>query len=93
MRKVGDYEWQQLSMWDMSPANCIQKFIPIDGTKECAHYILNRIIKVSDDGSGWTVEKVLSVDGVPLSVLEWRNTGYYNTVDHKSEFIEKETLK
>jgi hypothetical protein len=73
--EIGDYEWNQLSMWDQSPNKCIEKFVQIGDRPEYAHYILSRIIEVHADNS-WRVEYVENADGVPGEVLNWRNNDW-----------------
>lgn len=71
MRTIGDYEWQQLSIWNFSPKNCIEKFIPSVCGKYLYHYYLLRIVEVVSDNQ-WKFEVVEKIEGVPSEVLKWR---------------------
>ena len=84
MRKEGDYEWEQLSMWDGTPASGITKFVPIGNTGHVAHYKLLQIVSVDADGKGWKTRLVGAHESVPNSVLSYGNTGYYTISDNKS---------
>jgi len=75
MRKVGDYEWNQVSVWDFTPAKCIEKFVKSDDGKHIFHYYLMRITEIKSDNQ-WSVETVKSLDNVPSDVLLWRNGSY-----------------
>lgn len=68
MRKIGDYEWRQLSMWDFAAPNQIELYAPMGD--HVFHYVLLRITEV--DGNRWKTEPVTSINGVPSSVLTWR---------------------
>jgi len=67
-RRAGDYEWRQLSMWDFAAPNQIELYAPLGG--HVFHYVLLRITEV--DGNRWKTEPVTSINGVPSSVLTWR---------------------
>ena len=75
MKKVGDYEWCQLSMWDFAPNDCVEKFVKSDCGKHVFHFYLKRIKEIVNDNH-WKVETVTSLDGVPEEALSWRNNDY-----------------
>jgi len=73
--KVGDYEWKQISMWDFAPDKCIEKWVRDTHSDMVFHYCLLRITETFPSGSR-KMETVESTDGVPLTVLHWRNDDY-----------------
>tara|TARA_R110000851_G_scaffold11354_1_gene39875 strand:- start:1580 stop:1840 length:261 start_codon:yes stop_codon:yes gene_type:complete len=76
-RKVGDYEWRQVSMWDSAPNDCIEKCIIVESTLsgKCAcHFYLKRITVISD--IHWESETVTTLESIPNEVLNWRNNDY-----------------
>ena len=77
MRKVGDYDWRQVSMWETTPDNCIEKYITVEGLggKEICQFYLKRIKKIISE-THWETETVESLDGVPEYILNWRNDNY-----------------
>lgn len=83
MRQIGDYEWEQLSMWDFSPSDCIEKFIPSDNGEHTFHYYLKRIVEIISP-THWRTEVVLIPDGVPQEVLTWRTPRYWVKNNNKS---------
>ncbi len=75
MRKVGDYSWRQISMWEFTPDVCIEKFIPYDGG--AFHFYLTRCYEIVDPKTNHVkIETVESIEGVPDSILNWRDCGY-----------------
>ena len=82
MKKVGEYEWRQLSMWDFAPKNCVETYIKSQCGKHVFHYYLQRIKEVVSDNH-WKVETVEDISGVPEEVLNWRNGDYKLRVDGK----------
>ncbi len=78
MRRVGDYNWQQISMWNFSPTNCIEKFVTVETVlsgKQTCHFYLTIVSKIVAENH-WEIETVTSLDGVPDEVLNWRNNNY-----------------
>ena len=74
-RKVGDYNWRQLSMWEFSPNNCIEKFVRSNCGKHTFHFYLKRITEIGSKDQ-WNVETVTDLEGVPEEILNWRNDDY-----------------
>lgn len=66
MKNVGDYQWQQLSMWEFAPEKCVEKFVSSDG--HIFHYYLRKVIEVTSPNS-WRLETVTALDGVPDEIL------------------------
>lgn len=78
MKKVGDYEWRQVSAWCIAPKNCIIKNVFVDSGR-CFTFYLERIKEVemsTPDISRYKIETVAKPDGVPDDVLNWRNRDY-----------------
>lgn len=75
MRVIGDYEWQQISMWDCTPEDCIQKLIASEDRRDIFTYYLTRVKEVVSDKQ-YKTEVVESLEGVPKEVLSWRNNNY-----------------
>jgi hypothetical protein len=86
MRKVGDYSWAQLSMWDFSPENCVEKHVKSDCGKHIFHFYLKKIVEVFSE-SHWKVETVTSLEDVPEEVLNWRSNDYALKIDGKRQTI------
>ncbi len=87
MRKVGDYEWRQLSMWDFAPKNCVEKYVRSSCGAHIFHYYLLIITEVVSE-SHVKVKTVESDNLVPNDVLNWRNSSYTLRDDgnrHKKE--------
>jgi hypothetical protein len=76
MRKIGDLDWHQLSMWDCSPKHCVETYVQSSCGKHEFHYYLRRMTEIVSD-SGWKVETVTSVEDVPKDVLRWKNGQVY----------------
>jgi hypothetical protein len=74
-RKVGDYEWIQLSMWDFAPKQCVEKFVKSHDGRHTFHYYLRRVTEIASSNR-WKSEIVTSDEGVPEDVLKWRASGY-----------------
>ena len=74
-KKVGDYEWRQLSMWDLSPKKCIEKFIKSEDGQHVFHYYLLRIKEKMSD-TYYKTEVVNSPKNVPTDILNWRTYDY-----------------
>jgi len=72
MEKVGDYKWNQLSMWDFSPDCCIETYVTSNDGKHVFHYYLTKVIEVINDRR-YRTEVVISAEGVPEDVINWRN--------------------
>jgi hypothetical protein len=71
MTKVGDYEWKQLSQWDIAPSECVETFIKSECGKYVYHYILKICYAViSENHTKWEVVKFL--DNVPEDIKNWR---------------------
>lgn len=69
-RKLGDYEWRQLSLWEFAPDRCVEKYeTKPHGT---FHYYLRRVTQI-DSTTQWRTDVVESLDGVPTDVLECSN--------------------
>ena len=86
MRKVGDYDWWQVSMWEDTPRNCVEKYITVEtglSGKQVCQFYLKRTKEIISD-TRWKVETVESLDGVPEDVLNWRNDNYRLKVDGKA---------
>lgn len=75
MKKVGDYEWHQLSMWDFAPSNCIETFVKSQCGRYTFHYYLKRVKEVIS-ATHCKMETVESIEGVPEEVLNWNKDGY-----------------
>jgi len=82
-REVGDYEWRQVSMWEFTPDNCIEKFVEIEGFggRVICNYYLQRIREIVSPNQ-WKIETVKELDGVPGDVLNWRNGDYRLKTKH-----------
>lgn len=86
MRKVGDYDWQQVSMWESTPKNCVEKYITVESGlsgKVVCKFFLRRITEIVSDNH-WRLETVESLEGVPEDVLNWRNDNYRLKVDGRA---------
>lgn len=70
MRKVGDYEWTQLSMWDFAPEGSVQLYVK--SGQHIFHYYLRKITEIVTD-KHYKLTAVYSIEGVPENVLTWRN--------------------
>lgn len=66
MRKVGDYQWHQLSMWEFAPEKCIEKFTSPGGYT--FHFYLRKVTEITSPNS-WRLETVTFLDGVPDEIL------------------------
>jgi len=75
VKKVGDYDWRQLSIWDFSPRPCIEKFVKSSCGKHVFHYYLLRVVEITSPNS-WRNEVVTSVEGVPEDILNWKCPEY-----------------
>lgn len=71
-KKVGEYIWRQLSMWDFAPKNCIETFVRSDDGKETFHFYLIRVIEIISE-SHYKTADVPHDEIVPESTLEWRS--------------------
>ena len=89
-RKVGDYEWRQVSMWEDTPCRCIEKYVEIEtglsGKQTCLFY-LQRICEIISDDS-WRMENITDLNNVPDNILNWRNSNY----KLKKEYQQNSTL-
>jgi hypothetical protein len=74
MRKVGDYEWRQLSVWDFAPANCIEAYVKRGD--HILHFYLLRVNECVTDNH-YRTEAVESIDAVPDAALKYRNGEIY----------------
>ena len=83
MEKVGDYKWQQLSMWDFAPKNCVQVYAKSSHSNDVFNFYLLRVTEITGENS-YKVETVTSIDGVPEGVLNYRNGELYLRVDGKN---------
>lgn len=70
MKKVGQYEWRQLSMWDFAPEGSIVTYVDSKDNKHTFRYYLIKIVEVTSENS-WRIETVKSIDGVPHDILTW----------------------
>ena len=86
MRAVGDYEWEQLSMWDFAPDNCIEKYIKSIGETHTFHFYLKRISEIVSP-THWRTEVVTGAESVPIDILSWRCDDYYIRENNKSRQI------
>ena len=75
MRKVGDYSWRQVSMWDSTPENCIEKCVVVGSDRIACRFFLKRITEIVSD-KRWKEETITALDGVPEEILNWRNDNY-----------------
>lgn len=73
MKKIGDYDWSQVSKWEFTPDNCIEKLVNV-GKVTCCFYLTRTTKIISDNHSKFEV--VTSLDGVPSEVLNWRNSTF-----------------
>lgn len=74
-RKVGDYEWKQLSMWDFAESGTVEKFVKSNCGQHIFHYELIRITEMISE-NGYKYERVTSLEGVPDEVLKWSGSNY-----------------
>lgn len=86
MRAVGDYEWEQVSMWDFAPDNCIEKYVDSIGGTHTFHFFLKRIVEIISP-TQWQTEVVTNSEGVPIDVLSWRCNDYYIKENNKSRRV------
>ena len=86
MRAVGDYEWDQLSMRDFAPDNCIEKYVKSIGGTYTFHFYLNRISEIISP-TQWRTEVVTSHENVPFDVLSWRCNDYYIRENNKLQQV------
>jgi hypothetical protein len=87
MKKVGDYDWRQVSMWGTTPQNCIETYITVEtglSGKHVCQFYLQRIKEIVSDNH-WKVETVESLEGIPADVLNWQNGDYRLKVDSKGK--------
>jgi hypothetical protein len=84
MRKIGDFDWHQLSMWDYSPQNCIETYVRSGCGEHIFHYYLKRITAIVSD-SQWKIETVTSIDNVPVDILNWMGGSAYLKEDGKTQ--------
>jgi hypothetical protein len=69
MYTVGEYKWQQLSMWGFAPKDSIEKFRRSSCGKHVFHYYLEQCIKVTDESrSQWRTCK--QGDIIPQEVMD-----------------------
>ena len=71
-RKVGDYNWRQLSMWDCAPSNSIETFVKSKCKNHVFHYYLTRVTDIISKDQCKN-EIVTDLIGVPDSVLSWQD--------------------
>lgn len=88
MRQVGDYQWDQLSMWDFAPDDCVETFVKSD--EHTFHFVLKRITGIVTDHH-WRTEVVKSTEGVPADVLGYRNGNVRVRANGKSEPVEAQS--
>jgi hypothetical protein len=78
MKEVGEYEWRQVSMWETTPENCIEKYIEVEtglsGKQTCLFY-LKRVSEVVN-GNIYRMETVTEINDVPDKVLNWKNNNF-----------------
>ena len=72
MKTVGEYQWEQISIWDFAPEDCIETYVRSSCGKHVFHFYLRQVTEVISD-THWKVVTVTSTDGVPEEVLNWRN--------------------
>jgi len=71
MRKVGEFEWSQLSQWEFTPDECVETYIKSKCGKHVYHFILKICYAViSESHLKWEVVKY--IDNLPSDVLNWR---------------------
>ena len=70
--KVGDYKWEQLSMWEFAPEKAVEKYVPIinslTGKTHNLHYYLRQCTEVvSESHTRWrTVTKDEELEEIQL---------------------------
>ncbi len=76
MYKLNEYKWQQVSMWDSSPKNCIEKYYRSKDGEHIFHFYLIQYTEVSADGKSCKYTVVTDIENVPESILNSNGTGY-----------------
>jgi len=83
MKKVGDYNWVQLSMWDFAPKNSVNIYVKSSHSNDVFHFYLLRVVEITSERS-YRTEVVTSLDGIPCEVLSYRNGELYLKVNGKN---------
>ena len=83
-----EYKWRQLSMWDFSEDNCVEKYVRGLNGGHLFHFVLEKL--VSKEGNVSTWETPSTDTGVPADVLSWETPEYYLKTDGKSSVRNKE---
>lgn len=86
MRKVGDYQWDQLSMWDFAPDNCVESYVRSDG--RVLHFCLKQICELVAENH-WRTRTVTEIGGVPDEVLGFRNGDVYLRKHQKTTLVKR----
>ena len=87
IRQIGDISWEQLSIWDFAPDNCVESYIKDNG--QVFHYKLVRVREIISS-SHWKIENVLSVEGISEDILFSRDREVFIKNDGKRTQILKE---
>jgi hypothetical protein len=80
MRRVGDYEWRQVSQWDFPPFPCIESYVAGWGAGQILHFYLRQVTEIVSDNQ-WKSEVVINPEFVPPEILDFRD----GEVWHRSE--------
>lgn len=90
-RKVGDYKWQQISMWDFTPKDSIIKYKKSKCGNHTFTYYLTIITNVFSDDH-WKTEVVTSLEGIDKCLFSEEECSYYLSVNNKTTRIDTEEI-
>ena len=72
MKKVGDYEWSQMSMWDIQEKGTVLSYVRSQCGKHIFTFKLRQITEIISS-SHYKVKTISSTIGVPDDVLSFRD--------------------
>ena len=78
MKQVGDVYWDQLSIWEFSPEECIEGYRKVG--EHVFHYVLKEVIKVTSHNN-WKVAYTLDKNKIPKNPV--MDEIYLNTNDSR----------
>jgi len=84
--KVGDLSWSQVSMWDSSPKDCVEKYEKSLNGEHIFHFVLHRTIEVFSD-THTRFEIPTNIKDIDKSFFK-AGADYYIKNDYKKTKIE-----
>lgn len=85
-RKVGDYDWVQISMWDFPPHPSILRMTQsLDGRNIYEFYLVRTVEVLSMKHSRFEV--VAEADGIPSNMFDCDRSQYYSYQNHRRTLL------